>query len=111
MDPRIRSHFRRMDKALRDCVQIEFDRTHPGRKGTFVEQITLLANILAKYETAGDAMRYLDRKGELAWRATPQLRDRICGQGIADQRLPIARQSARTIRYGNLCHFGSRSGR
>jgi hypothetical protein len=80
VDPRIRYHFRRMDKALRECVQIEFDRAHLGRKRPFEEQATLLADILAEYEAAGDAIRYLDRNGELAWRATPRLQNHLRDQ-------------------------------
>jgi hypothetical protein len=80
LDPRLRSRFRRMDKALRECVQIDFDRAHLGRKGTFVEQTTLLANILLEYEAAGDASRYLDHNGQLAWKASPRLRDRLDDQ-------------------------------
>jgi hypothetical protein len=37
----------------------------------------VLASILAKAEAAGDAMRYLDKKGRIAWKATPQLRDHL----------------------------------
>lgn len=30
--------------------------------------------MLAELEAAGDAMRYVNFRGELAWKATPQLR-------------------------------------
>jgi hypothetical protein len=31
--------------------------------------------VLSKAEAAGDAMRYLDKKGRIVWRATPRLRE------------------------------------
>jgi hypothetical protein len=36
---------------------------------------TLLASVLAELEAEGDAMRYINSQGQIAWRATPQLRD------------------------------------
>jgi hypothetical protein len=35
----------------------------------------VLAKILAKLESNGDAMRYLDGEGRIAWKATPRLRE------------------------------------
>ena len=31
--------------------------------------------MLAELEATGDAMRYVNRRGQIAWKATPQLRD------------------------------------
>ena len=31
--------------------------------------------MLAELEAAGDAMRYVNFRGQIAWKATPQLRD------------------------------------
>jgi hypothetical protein len=44
------------------------------RNGVVRDRNAVLANILAEAEAAGDAMRYLDSKGHIAWKATPQLR-------------------------------------
>ena len=33
------------------------------------------AEVLAELEAAGDAMRYVNSHGQIAWKATPQLRD------------------------------------
>jgi hypothetical protein len=37
----------------------------------------LIAQILRKFEEAGDAMRYLNTKGEIAWKATPGMLSRL----------------------------------
>jgi hypothetical protein len=37
----------------------------------------LIAQILCEFEEAGDAMRYLDRKGRVAWKATPRMLSRL----------------------------------
>jgi hypothetical protein len=37
----------------------------------------LLAEILHDFEETGDAMRYLNSKGEVAWKATPRLLTRV----------------------------------
>ena len=37
----------------------------------------LLAQILRKFEEAGEAMRYLNTKGEVAWKATPRMLSRL----------------------------------
>ena len=33
------------------------------------------AEMLAELEAAGDAMRYVNPRGQIAWKVTPQLRD------------------------------------
>ena len=33
------------------------------------------AEMLIELEAAGDAMRYVNSRGQIAWKATPQLRD------------------------------------
>jgi hypothetical protein len=35
----------------------------------------VFAKVLAELEVAGDAMRYVDSQGRIAWKATPGLRD------------------------------------
>ena len=34
-----------------------------------------LQKMLAELEAAGDAMRYVNPRGQIAWKATPRLRD------------------------------------
>jgi hypothetical protein len=37
----------------------------------------LIAKILREFEEAGDAMRYLDVDGRIAWKATPRILSRL----------------------------------
>jgi hypothetical protein len=65
----------RMTKVLRFWVDVEYQRTKnhsPGRSRT-----ELIAQILREFEEAGDAMRYLNTKGEIAWKATPGMLSRL----------------------------------
>ena len=65
----------RMTKVLRFWVDVEYERIkndHPG--GARNE---LVAQILRKFEEAGEAMRYLDTNGEIAWKATPAMLSRL----------------------------------
>ena len=64
-----------MTKVLRFWVEVEYQgiKNHcPGRPRT-----ELNAQILRKFEEAGDAMRYLNTKGEIAWKATPGMLSRL----------------------------------
>jgi hypothetical protein len=38
---------------------------------------TLVAEVLQEWEQAGDATRYLDRNGRIAWKATQRMIDRL----------------------------------
>lgn len=65
----------RMSKVLRFWVDVEYERIKndpPGRGG-----IELIAQILRKFEEAGEVMRYLNTKGEIAWKATPGMLTRL----------------------------------
>jgi hypothetical protein len=65
----------RMTKVLRFWVDVDYDRIknhYPRRPKT-----DLMAQILRKFEEAGDAMRYLNTKGEIAWKATPGMLSRL----------------------------------
>ena len=60
-----------MTKVLRFWVDVEYERTKNYRPGA--SRTELIARILRKFEEAGEAMRYLDPKGEIAWKATPAM--------------------------------------
>jgi hypothetical protein len=65
----------RMTKVLRFWVDVEYERIrNHASKGTRTE---LIPQILREFEEAGDAMRYLNTKGEIAWRATPGMLTRL----------------------------------
>jgi hypothetical protein len=38
---------------------------------------TLVAEVLQEWEQAGEAMRYLNRGGRIAWKATPKMLARL----------------------------------
>jgi hypothetical protein len=68
-----------MTKVLRFWVDVEYDRikNHGSRR----PRTELTAQILQKFEEAGDAMRYVDSKGEIAWKATPGMLSRLADAG------------------------------
>jgi hypothetical protein len=64
-----------MTNVLRFWVENEYERIknhEPVRSRT-----ELVVQILRKFEEAGDAMRYLNTKGEIAWKATPGMLTRL----------------------------------
>jgi hypothetical protein len=61
----------RMDETLRFWVDCSYDAmkfTNANRT-----RAELIAQILHEYERHGDAMRYLNAKGKIAWRASPAM--------------------------------------
>jgi hypothetical protein len=65
----------RMSKTLKFWVDVacEQRKSHaPGKS-----RQTLIAQLLHEWEKAGEAMRYLDRHGRIAWKATPKMLDRL----------------------------------
>ena len=70
-----------------DCHEIPHGQNHPrigrriwewarlGRDRDFLDQDAVFAETLADLESDGNAMRYVDSKGRIAWKATPDLRD------------------------------------
>ena len=61
----------RMDKPLRFWVDCSYeDKKCENANRTRAE---LIAEILRQYERSGDAMRYLNVKGQLAWKASPRM--------------------------------------
>jgi hypothetical protein len=77
----------RMSKVLRFWVDVEYEgirNQHRGRSRT-----DLLTQILGKFEEAGEAMRYLNAKGEIAWKATPGMLSRLADaeQEVRDDEL------------------------
>jgi hypothetical protein len=56
-----------MDKTLRFWVDVAYDEIKLDHIDLTKQQ--LLAHILRQYERRGDAMRYLDSHGKIAWKA------------------------------------------
>jgi hypothetical protein len=65
----------RMDKIVRELVEEAYEEARLRRIGGFPDRDLVFSDILANLEASGDAMRYLNSKGQIAWKATPDLRD------------------------------------
>jgi hypothetical protein len=65
----------RMDKILREIVEQAYEEARLRRIGGFPDRDVVFGEVLADLESDGDAMRYVDSKGRIAWKATPDLRD------------------------------------
>jgi hypothetical protein len=65
----------RMTKVLRFWADVEYERMKNHRPGG--PRAQLIAQILRKFEEAGEAMRYLTTNGEIAWKATPGMLTRL----------------------------------
>jgi hypothetical protein len=65
----------RMTKVLRFWVNVEYEQSQ--KRDSEHTRTELLAQILRKFEEAGEAMRYLKTKGEIAWKATPGMLSRL----------------------------------
>jgi len=63
----------RIDKMLQEYLDEALEATRPRRNGVRWDRKAVLAELVAEAEAAGDAMRYLDAKGRMAWKATPRL--------------------------------------
>jgi hypothetical protein len=65
----------RMDKTLSFWVDCSYeDRRYENPKLTRTQ---LIAEILREYERSGDALRYLNGRGQLAWKASPFMLSRL----------------------------------
>jgi len=61
----------RMEKSLKFWVDCSYeDKKHENANHARVE---LIAEILRDYEPSGHAMRYLNTKGRIAWKASPRM--------------------------------------
>jgi hypothetical protein len=62
-----------IDKTLRDYLDEAYCCVRLGRHGATRYGKAVLDKALGHLESQGDAMRYLDAKGRVAWKATPRL--------------------------------------
>jgi hypothetical protein len=64
-----------MDKTLRFWVDCSYeDKEHEDANRTRAE---LTAEILRQYERDGDAMRYVNAMGQIAWKASPAMLQKL----------------------------------
>ncbi len=65
----------RMTKVLRFWIDCAYERIkHEDSQRT---KALLTARLLREFEQAGDAMRYVDAHGRVAWKATPRMLTRL----------------------------------
>ena len=62
-----------MDEILTELADQVYQPRRLRRNGAHPTQDLVLAETLAKLEASGDAMRFVDGKGRIAWKATPSL--------------------------------------
>jgi len=63
-----------MDTILMEYADQAYDATCLGRNGVHTARDLVFAEMLAELEASGDAMRFVDANGRIAWKATPNLR-------------------------------------
>ena len=61
----------RMDKIIRELVEESWEWARIGRDRNSVDRDQVFAETLVELESQGDAMRSLDAKGRVRWKATP----------------------------------------
>jgi hypothetical protein len=64
-----------MSKTLRFWIACEYANRREGSPK--IEGSELLSEILCEFEASGDAMRFLNRSGEIIWKATPRMLQRL----------------------------------
>ena len=64
-----------MDKILAEYADHAYETAHLGRNDVHRPRDLVSTKMLAEPEAAGEAMRYVNSHGRIAWKATPQLRD------------------------------------
>jgi hypothetical protein len=60
----------RMDATLRFWIDVAYEDIKSDHPKLTKRQ--LVAQILRQYQERGDAMRYLDNQGKIAWKASPR---------------------------------------
>jgi hypothetical protein len=64
-----------IDKILTEYADRAYEIARLRRNGVHTSRDWVSAEILAELEAIGDAMRYLNSDGQIAWKATPRLRN------------------------------------
>ena len=63
------------DRILTEYADQAYETARLRRNGVRSTPELVSAKMLVELEAAGDAMRYVNLHGEIAWKATPRLRD------------------------------------
>ena len=64
-----------MNKILTEYVDQAYETARLRRNGVHTARELVSAKMLAELEATGDAMRYVNYHGQIAWKATQQLRN------------------------------------
>ena len=64
-----------MDEILTEYADQAYETARLRRNGVHTARDLVSAAMLAELEAAGDAMRYVNSHGRIAWKATPSLCD------------------------------------
>ena len=64
-----------MDKILTEYADQAYETARLRRNGVHTTRDLVSAEMLAELEATGDAMRFVNSSGRIAWEATSQLRD------------------------------------
>lgn len=62
-----------MDKSLTEYADQAIETARVGRNCVHTARDWVSAEMLVELEAAGDAMRYVNSHGQIAWKATPNL--------------------------------------
>jgi hypothetical protein len=65
----------RISKTLKFWVDVAREQRMRGAAGK--SKRAVIAQVLHEWEEVGEAMRYLDRNGRIAWKATQRMIDRL----------------------------------
>jgi hypothetical protein len=77
-----------MSKSLKFWVYVEYDDVKT--RGSDRPKSDLIAAVLREFEETGDAMRFLNASGRVAWKTTPRMPARLAdaereaGDDLAD---------------------------
>jgi hypothetical protein len=63
-----------LDRMLREYADQALDAARLGRNGVHRARDLIFSEMLAQFEVSGDAMRFVNTNGRIAWKATPSLR-------------------------------------
>ena len=64
-----------MDQILAEYADQAVETARLGRNGVCTTCDLVSVTMLAEFEAIGDAMRYVNSHGRIAWKATPRLHD------------------------------------
>jgi hypothetical protein len=65
------------DQVLTECADQAYEGTRLGRNGAHTTREAVSAELLAQLEASGDAMRFVNAKGRIAWKASPRFREHL----------------------------------